>query len=105
MIKNILILALVTFLPLFELRASIPLGILSGTVDLPLGISISGMGLPWWYVFIVCVAVNILIGPVVYLGLYYLTDYFIRYRWFSKPYTYFVNKSQKKIQSYVDKYG
>ena len=47
MFKQVLLLFAVTFLPLFELRASIPLGILQGEIHLPLNYTMSGMGLDW----------------------------------------------------------
>ncbi len=105
MIKEIIILTLITFIPFFELRASIPVGILKGSVDLPFGLTLSGFGMPWWQVIIICVIANMIVGPVVYLLLYYLTDRLIKYKWFAKPYIYFVNKKQKKIQTAVDRWG
>jgi len=104
MILEILILALITFLPLLELRASIPLGILAGKVEL-LGIVFQGFHLPWLLVFFVCVIANILLGLMVYLILDNFIHYFLRFKLFKKFYEKKIEKTQKKLHPYVEKFG
>lgn len=104
MILQILALVLITFLPFFELRASIPLGILSGQVTL-LGMTFQGFGLPWISVFLICVITNIILGPLVYIFLDKFVHYFFRFRFFKRYYEKKVEKTQRKIHTYVEKYG
>ena len=87
-----LIIIFLTFLPLLELRASIPYGILVAK-------------LPWYEVFILAVIVNIIIGPVIYFCL----DKIIHWFFFIKPFhVWYIKKvenAQTRIQSKIDKYG
>lgn len=105
MLNQILKLILWTLIPFLELRYSIPLGILSGTVALPFGMSITGLGMDWRVVFLVCVIANMILGALIYLGLNVFTKYFVQYKFFNKPYQFFVRRTQKKITKYVDRYG
>jgi len=104
MLWKILALVLVTLLPFLELRASIPLGILSGGVTL-LGLTIQGFSLSWPLVFLVCVLTNIILGPLVYIFLDKFVHYFFRFKFFKKYYDKKVEKTQHKIAPYVDKFG
>ena len=92
MFEEIIKLIIVTLLPFSELRASIPYGIL-------------GLGMNWMIVFFICVIFNIILG----IGIYFLLDKFvhvvIRVRWIGKIYHKIVEKTQRKIRKYVDKYG
>ena len=92
MFEEIIKLIIVTLLPFLELRASIPYGIL-------------GLGMNWMIVFFICVIFNIILG----IGIYFLLDKFvhvvIRVRWIGKIYHKIVEKTQRKIRKYVDKYG
>lgn len=105
MLYKILILILVTFIPAFELRASIPLGILNGSVDLPFGLNLQGFGLNWMLVFLICVTTNIILGPLVYYLLHNFIHYFLRFKFFSNFYHKKVEKTQRKIKPLVKKYG
>ncbi len=100
-----LALAGVTMLPFLELRASIPLGILSGSVKLPLGLYASGFGMPWPIVFLVCVISNIILGVLIYVFFKKIINFFTRFRWFRGFYNFFFTRTQKKAHYYVDKYG
>lgn len=105
MLNQILKLILWTLIPFLELRYSIPAGILSGTVALPFGMTLSGLGMDWKIVFIVCVITNMILGALIYFGLNVFTKHFIQYKFFNRPYQFFVRKTQKRITKYVDKYG
>jgi len=99
-------LVLITLAPFLELRASIPYGILGGTLKLPFGLgSLNGLGMEWYWVFLICVVVNIFLGIVVY----YLLDKFvhlvIKVRWIGKIYDKIVIRVQSKIEKSVEKYG
>ncbi|MBD3313136.1 hypothetical protein GF345_01710 [Candidatus Woesearchaeota archaeon] len=90
--ESILQIILVTLLPFLELRASIPYGILK-----------EGMG--WPLVFAVCVITNILLAPIVYFFLDKVIHVFLRIKIIDKLYNKYVEKTQKKIHKYVEKYG
>lgn len=102
---QILILVLVTLLPLFELRASIPLGILAGSVNLPFGYTLSGFGLPWYTVFFIAVIANMLLGIMVYLLIDKIIHLLIKIRLFNRMYEHYSNNVYNKIKKYVDRYG
>jgi uncharacterized membrane protein len=105
MIEQIIILILVTLLPFFELRASIPLGILANTVHLPFGYTVSGFGLPWPLVLAVCVITNAILGPIIYLFLDKAMHYFLQHKIISKQFDRLLHRAQRKIKPYVEKYG
>ncbi|MCQ9207362.1 MAG: small multi-drug export protein [Omnitrophica bacterium] len=104
MIYKILILVLVTFIPGLELRASIPLGILAGKIEF-LNLVLEGYGLNWVVVFLTCVIANVILGPLVYVFLDKFVHRFLRLRLFAKYYHGKVEKTQKKLKPYVEKYG
>ncbi len=105
MLNKILILILVTFIPAFELRVSIPLGILNNSVNLPFGLSVHGFGMNWLLVFFVCVIANAVLGVLVYFILNKFVHFFLNFRFFSYFYHRKVEKTQKKIKPLVKKYG
>lgn len=104
MLLKVLILVLVTFLPFLELRASIPLGILSSKVKI-FGLTLQGFGLNWQLVFLICVIANIILGPLVYIFLNKFVHYFLRYKLFAKYYHKKIEKTQQKIRPYIKNYG
>lgn len=105
LIEKITILILVTFIPALELRASIPLGILSGTVHLPFGLTLQGFGLHWASVFFICVLTNIVLGPIVYIIIKKFIKHLIKYKAFNNPYQKLVVRTQRKIDKFTRKYG
>ena len=88
----IIALILLTLVPGLELRASIPYGIIKGDFH-------------WTIVFLICVTANIVLGPIVYL----LLDKFVylleKIPLFHRIYNKFVERTQKKVQKPVEKYG
>lgn len=90
--NNILELILWTLAPFLELRASIPYGIIK-------------LGMGWPLVFAVCVITNILLAPVIYLFLDKIIHIFLRIKLISRVYDHYVEKTQKNIHRYVEKYG
>ena len=105
MLKEIAILVLLSISPIFELRGAIPVGILDGSVNLPFDLTLSGMGMPWYFVFAICVISNFIIGLLIYLFLDKLVHVFLRISWFNKFYHKVLERSQKKIHKSVEKYG
>ncbi len=102
---EILILVLVTLIPFFELRFSIPLGILAGSVNLPFGLEFQGLGMNWVAVFLICVITNALLGPAIYFLLDKFVHLLVKINFFGKIWGKFVGRTQKRIKPYVDKYG
>jgi uncharacterized membrane protein len=92
LLNNILLVIAITFLPFLELRASIPYGILI-------------LGMHWLPVFIIAVITNIILGPIVYFFIDKILHIFLRIRFIDKIYQKYVEKTQKKIHAYVEKYG
>jgi len=104
MLLKILILILVTFIPFLELRASIPLGLLSGKVEI-FNLTLQGFGLNWFLVLLVCVISNIILGIFIYFFLDKFVHHLIKFGFFNKYYTRRIEKTQKKIKPYMDKFG
>jgi uncharacterized membrane protein len=90
--KNILVLILITLIPTLELRASIPFGILRGAM-------------PWWGVVLVCMITNFILGPLVYLFLDKAMVLLLRFEWVNRIYQRTVAKTQRRIEKSVDRYG
>lgn len=93
-----------TFLPLVELRLSIPVGILSGSIELPYNITLSGLGINPFVVFAIAVLANILLGFALF-HFWEITDKGFRRSAIKKPYSKFMDKSHRKMKKFVDKYG
>ncbi len=104
MVSKVFLLIALTLLPLVELRLSIPVGILIGTMHLPFGISISGMGFNPILVFILVVSINILLGFLLFNLLIIFDKKLIKSR-FNGKYLKALDRGQRRIKKYVDKYG
>ena len=98
-------LILITFIPALELRASIPYGILGGTIHLPFGINLSGLGMEWYWVVLVCILANIVLGVMVYFLLDNFVHLVVKVKWIGKIYNKIVARTQHRIKKYVEKYG
>ncbi len=87
-----IVIVVLTFLPLLELRASIPYGILMAKEN-------------WLPVVAVAVAANILVGPIVYFLLAKLLHLVLRIKVVDWYWQRTIVKTQKKIHPLVEKYG
>ena len=83
--------ALMTLLPLFELRWSIPFGIY--------------MGATWFWVAFVAIGANILLGPAIFFALHKFLDVALKVDFLRGFYERVVLKTQDRAKHYVDKYG
>ncbi|MBU0461349.1 MAG: small multi-drug export protein [Nanoarchaeota archaeon] len=92
MIKEIIELIAITFLPILELRASIPYGILKLHMD-------------WILVFLICVLANIVVGMLVFFLLDKFIHLVIKIKPVGKLYHKFVERTQKKIHAAIEKWG
>ena len=90
MIREIIELIIITFLPFLELRASIPYGLLK-------------LKMHWIDVFIICVITNIILGIIIYFLLDKVMHIVLRVKPIEKLYKKFVIRTQKKIHPYVIK--
>jgi uncharacterized membrane protein len=104
MLKEILILIGIVFLPFIELRLAIPVGILAGTIGLPYGITLTGLALNPLLVFAVSVISNIILGFLIFNFLH-IFDEKLKKTKFSSYYIKLLKRGQKKIHKYVNKYG
>ena len=104
MLRELLILSLITVRPLVELRLSIPVGILAGSIALPYGMTLSGLGLNPIVVLLVAVIVNILLGMILFSFLNIFDERLKRTK-IAGPYIKILDRSQRKISRYVDRYG
>lgn len=105
MLTRILILFGITMIPAFELRASIPFGILAGRVDLPFGLHVEGMGLEWPMVFIICVVSNIILGAIIFPLIDHIMRFLEKIPFVGRLWNKIVVRAQKKIHPYVEKWG
>lgn len=104
MIKEVLILAGIMFLPFVEIRLAIPVGVLTGVMNLPFGITLRGFGFsPLFVFFLACLAGFCL--AFVLFNLLHVLDTPLRKSRFSRKYVLLLDKMQRKIKPYVDKYG
>lgn len=83
--------ALLSLLPIAELRGGIPLAI---SLDIPV-----------WQAFIICVLANIMVIPIFYLFLNTLHKVFYRVPLYQKLFDKYVNRTIAKAEKNVRKYG
>ena len=101
MLQEIIILILLTFLPLFELRLSIPVGILATQLNLPFNITLTAFNLNPFLVATICILANILLGYLLYELLYLFNPLLKK---FPKIYK-LLQRSQRRLNPYIEKYG
>jgi len=90
--SEILNLILLTFTPFLELRASIPYGIFTTSLSLPL-------------ILFICILVNIILAPLLYIFFNYFVHLFLKIKIINRCYQKTITKTQKKIHPYIEKYG
>jgi len=90
--NEIILLILLTLVPFLELRASIPYGIFK-------------TDLHWGLVFLICVAANIVLAPLVWIFIHKFMQIFLKIKFVNKIYKKIVSRTQKRVKPYVEKYG
>ncbi len=90
-LKTWLISALFTLVPIFELRGSIPYAVLNGMHPIA--------------AYILCVGINALVGPLVYVFLDSLHKLFYKWNWYKGLFDKLVSRARTKVHSQVEKYG
>lgn len=94
MVKAILILAAMTFVPALELRASIPYGL--GVYEATLGTVTT---------VLVCLLANVALAPMVWLFLDKGVHILLRVGWIASLYERVVARAREKVHVYVERYG
>lgn len=105
MIDKIVALILLTFVPVFELRWSIPIGLFSGNIDVPIIGAMQGFALPLEIVFITCVLANAVLGIIAYFFFEEIIHFFLRIKTLEKFYNHVIIRAQKKSKNLIEKYG
>jgi uncharacterized membrane protein len=100
MLKQTLILVLITLVPALELRASIPYGILGKE---SWGITPGLMS--WPAVVTVCALANILLGWAVFWILAPIMTWLERFAWFRQVLEPVIERTRRRLRPYVDRYG
>ena len=90
--RTIAWIVLLTLAPTLELRASIPYGIINGEF-------------PTWLVVAMCVVVNILLAPIVWVFLDRGIHIFLRVRWIKVLYEKLVIRARDNLHPYVERWG
>jgi len=93
MLREFIHLILITFIPGLELRASIPAGILVYNQ------------MSWPAVVVTCVVTNIIVGIVTFLLLAQVVRLVTMIGPLEKVYSWYVRRTQKRIDAAVRKYG
>ncbi len=86
-----IITALLSLLPISELRGAIPYAIANGLSPV----------FTWFY----CVILNAAVGPLVYIFLITFHRLLIKFSWYTKLFDRFVEKTRHKVEHKVKKYG
>jgi uncharacterized membrane protein len=91
-LRTVAWIVLLTLAPTLELRASIPYGIINGEF-------------PTWLVVAMCVVVNILLAPIVWVFLDRGIHIFLRVRWIKDLYEKLVIRARDNLHPYVERWG
>jgi uncharacterized membrane protein len=94
MMKSVLMLTLITFVPGIELRGSIPVGMFGMREHLS-----------WLSAVLVCLVANVLVGIVVFEIMGPVFTYVRRWAWFERVVWQKLERTRHKVHPYVEKYG
>lgn len=83
--------ALLSFLPISELRGGIPFAL--------------AMGVPWYWAYPFAAAVNALAAPACWLFLSTLHRLFLKMAWYHRLFDRFICRAREKLRSGVEKWG
>lgn len=106
MIRELLILAFLTALPLFELRLSIPLAITGGKATIPLvGMTLGLNPIPWPIALVAAIIVNWIIAIIIYNILDALFLFITRFKRIHEFKERVIERAQKRVEGQVHKFG
>ena len=97
MLKNIVVLFLITLIPGLELRASIPMGIFGGEYI--------GTPMPWPLVVAICIVSNIIIGWAVFFLLDPVMKILRKSPFLDRLAHRYLDRAQERLAPQVKKYG
>jgi uncharacterized membrane protein len=83
--------ALLSFLPISELRGGIPFAM--------------AHGIPWQWAYLYCVFVNALVAPACWIFLSTLHKLFLKTAWYEGFFNRFVERARTKLRGQVEKWG
>jgi uncharacterized membrane protein len=83
--------ALLSFLPISELRGGIPFAIANG--------------IPWYWAYLYCAGLNALVAPACWIFLSTLHRVFLKMAWYEKIFNRFVERARVKLHTQVEKWG
>jgi uncharacterized membrane protein len=83
--------ALLSFLPISELRGGIPFAIQNG--------------IPWYWAYLFCAGLNALVAPACWIFLSTLHKLFLKMAWYRKFFDRFVERARVKLHAQVEKWG
>ena len=87
------------------IAASICSGVLAGSLELPFDITVQGMGLPWPWVFVVCVVSNVILGTALYPFIDMILHCLERIPLVGRFWNTMVARTQRRIHPYVERWG
>jgi uncharacterized membrane protein len=82
---------ILSFLPISELRGSIPYAIYNGV--------------PWFFAYPLCAALNALVAPACWLFLNTFHKLFLKMEWYRRFFERFIDKARAKLAKGVEKWG
>ncbi len=88
---NLIYAVILSILPISELRGGIPLAYFTGS--------------PIWLAYIVCVAANFFVGPIVFLFLETFHRLLIRWSFYEKLFDKFIRRVRRQTAHLIQKYG
>lgn len=89
--KNIFSIALLSFLPISELRGAIPLAL--------------ARGIPWYFAYPFSAICNVLVVPICWLFLSTIHKSLLHLSWYQKIFERFVERTRKKLALPIEKWG
>ena len=90
-LRTFLIAGLLSLLPISELRGAIPFALSQG------------MSIPLAYVY--CVALNALVGPLLYLFLFSVHKLLSLWDWYKRTFDRLIQRARNKVHTKVEKFG
>lgn len=88
---NLFYAIILSLLPIAELRGGIPYAYLTGT--------------PIWLAYVVCVAANFFVGPIVFIFLETAHKWLIKWQPYEKLFDLMINRVRRKTAHLIRKYG
>lgn len=95
-LKAAALLAATTFIPLLELRASIPLGIFNGDIRAALGVPL---------VVATCLVTNVILGMAVFEVMAVAEHVLLKVEWFRRKVWPMLERRRDKLRPLVERYG